>query len=152
MPHCVDQLFSFVRLNGESEAGTSLAGNVTEYQDLANFQATDPNGDSVTNPAGFTASINWGDGTSSKGEISGDYDGIPWLFEIDGGHAYPSPSNGEYDIQVTLTDPDGGVWYGPPSVATVDPRPDELRPAPSATRLLVWQLAKCSKLRWRLSN
>ena len=115
-----------VTLNGESEAGTSIGGNVTEYQDLANFQATDSNGNSVTNPAGFTAAINWGDGTSSRGAITGGFDGIPWLFEIDGVHAFPNPSNGEYNIQITLTDPDGGVWHGPTSVATVDPRPDEL--------------------------
>jgi len=119
-----------VTLNGEFEAGTSVAGNVTAYQHIANFQATDPNGNGVTSPAGLTATINWGDGTSSQGVINGNYLGIPWLFEIDGDHAFPNPSNGEYTIRVTLTDPDGGDWYGPPSIATIDPRPDELNASP----------------------
>ena len=87
----------------------------------------------MTSSAGFTATVNWGDGTSSQGQISGGYDGIPWLFEIDAQHAYPNPSNGEYSIEVTLTDPDGGKWYASPSIATVDPRPDDLSAAPVGT-------------------
>ena len=103
-----------------------MAGNVTSYANIADFQATDPSGNGVTSSAGFTATINWGDGTSSPGQIVNGFDGIPWLFEINGTHAYPNPSNGEYNVQVELTDPDGGEWYADPSIATVDPRPNDL--------------------------
>ena len=99
-----------VLLNSPYEAGTSIAGESQSYTDIADFQATDPNGNAVTDSTGFTATINWGDGTSSMGSIE-DYPGAPGLFEIDGDHAYPNPSNGEYNIQVVLTDPDGGEWY-----------------------------------------
>jgi hypothetical protein len=83
--------------------------------------------------AGFTATIYWGDGASSPGQITGGFDGVPWLFEINGAHAYPNPSNGEYNVQVELTDPDGGEWYADPSIATVDPRPDDLNLGPVGT-------------------
>ena len=112
-----------VTLNSQYEAGTSIAGQSQSYTDLADFQATDPSGNPVTNPAGFTATISWGDGMTSPGDIE-DYPGLQGLFEINGAHAYPNPSNGEYSIQVALTDPDGGVWYGAPSIATVNPPAD----------------------------
>ena len=121
-----------VTLNSQYEAGTSIAGQSQSYTDIADFQATDPSGNAVTNPAGFTATVNWGDGTSTAGDIE-DYPGFQGLFEIDGVHAYPNPSNGEYNIQVQLTDPDGGVWYDDPSIATVDPRPDDLYAAAVGT-------------------
>jgi hypothetical protein len=107
------------------EVGTSIAGTETDYVDIADFQATGPSGNAVTDPAGFSATIDWGDGSSSVGSIV-DYPGYDGLFEINSEHAFPNPSNGEYDIQVEVTDPDGGVWYADPSTATVDPRPDEL--------------------------
>ena len=112
-----------VRLDTPSEAGTSIAGRSQPYNDIADFQATDPNGNAVTNPAGFTATINWGDGISTAGSIN-PLRGVPGRFEVDGSHAYPYPSNGEYNIQVTLADPAGSVWYGRPSTATVDPPTD----------------------------
>lgn len=118
-----------VTLNSPYEIGTSIAGQSQSYTDVANFQATDPTGSAVTDPAGFKATIDWGDNTSSTGVIA-EWPGTPWLFEIDGTHAYPDPSNGEYNVQVTLVDPDGGIWYGAPSIATVDPPPNNLSSSP----------------------
>jgi hypothetical protein len=118
-----------VTLNSPYEVGTSIAANATDYTDIADFQATDPNGNPVTDPAGFSATILWGDGTSSTASIV-DYPGLAGLFQIDGDHAYPNPGNGEYSVQVVLTDPDGGTWFGAPSIATVDARPDDLGVTP----------------------
>jgi hypothetical protein len=114
-----------VTLNGSFEIGTSIAGEERDYTDIANFQARDPSGHGVSDASGFSASVDWGDGTTTDGTIE-DYPGVEGLFEINASHAYPNPSNGEYNAQVTLTDPGGGQWVGPPSIATVDPRPDEL--------------------------
>ena len=108
-----------VTLNSAFEAGTSYAGQVQVYEQLATFQASD-NGQAVTNPTGFTARIDWGDGSTSTGSIV-PYAGAAGLFEINGAHAYPNPSNGEYGIQVDLVDPAGGNWYGRGSIATVSP-------------------------------
>jgi hypothetical protein len=121
-----------VTLNSPYEVGTSIAGQSQAYTDVADFQATDPSGNPVTTPAGFTTTIYWGDGTTSTGDIE-DYPGVEGLFEVNGNHAYPNPSNGEYNVQVELTDPDGGEWYADPSTATVDPRPDDLSSTPVGT-------------------
>jgi hypothetical protein len=111
-------------LNSPSEVGTSIAGQPQTYDHLADFQATDPTGNPVTDKAGFAATINWDDGTTTAGEVDPNYLGVSGLFDIKGDHEYPNPSNGEYNIQVTLTDPSGGVWYGRPSIATVNPPTD----------------------------
>jgi hypothetical protein len=119
-----------VTMDSQYEAGGSIAGQSQPYIDLADFQATDPSGDPVTNPAGFSATIYWGDGTTSTGNIQ-EYSGLEGLFEVDGSHAYPNPSNGEYNIQVALFDPSGGEWVSSPSIATVEPRPDDLAATPA---------------------
>ncbi len=122
-----------VRLNSPSEIGTSIAGQSQHYDHLADFQATDPNGLAFTSDTGFTALVNWGDGTVSTGEITPNYRGLSGLFDISGEHEFPNPGNGEYGVQVKLTDPAGGIWYARPSTATVEPRPDNLVVSPVGT-------------------
>jgi len=94
-----------------SGGGGAIAGESQQFTALAEFQATDPEGNGVTTPAGFKATIIWGDGSTSPGQIE-NYPGAAGLFEINGNHTYPDPSTGQYWATVTLTDPDGGQWGG----------------------------------------
>jgi hypothetical protein len=120
---CVLQGYN-VTLDTPPEAGTSVAGIPQPYTNIADFQATGPTGNAITSSTGFKATIYWGDGMSSSGSII-DFPNVVGLFEVDGSHAYPNPSNGEYNIQVALTDPSGNVWYGASSTATVNPPTDQ---------------------------
>jgi hypothetical protein len=107
--------------------GSAIAGESQQFTALADFQATDPEGNGVTSPAGFTATIIWGDGKSSPGQIE-NYPGQTDLFEVHGAHTYPDPSPGQYWATVKLTDPDGGQWGGDYLVdMIVNPPPNNLK-------------------------
>jgi len=73
-------------------SSTSFSGNVANLTD-ANSQAT---------KADFTATISWGDGSSSAGTVSGPTGGP---FMVSGGHTYSS--TGPDSISVAVSD-DGG--------------------------------------------
>jgi hypothetical protein len=118
-----------VKLNSKFEIGTSIAGQSRDYNAMANFQAKDPNSQAVTNSAGFKAKIVWDDGKTTDGTIE-DYPGLTGLFVINGSHAYPNPANPVYHPHVILTDPAGVDWIGRQSIATVNPRPQELNSNP----------------------
>ncbi len=74
-----------------------IAGQGQSYA-VAYFTDTNPN-DSA---GSYSALINWGDGQTSGGTVSGGYQG---KFEVDGSHSYAD--GGGYPIQVTITDADG---------------------------------------------
>lgn len=61
-------------------------------------------GTSSDSPANFTSTINWGDGTTSAGDISGD----PSNFAVTGSHTYADEGN--YVFQVTTTILGDGVF------------------------------------------
>jgi hypothetical protein len=75
-----------------SAAGESFTGAVATVTD--------------TNPSGtasdFTATIDWGDGSSSQGNVSGSTGGP---FDVTGSHTYSS--TGSFTVKTTVTD-DGG--------------------------------------------
>ncbi|MFL5824237.1 MAG: hypothetical protein ACJ764_12450, partial [Solirubrobacteraceae bacterium] len=74
--------------------GTAFSG------DVATFSDTD-----TDTPAGdFTATIDWGDGTSSAGVVSGS----AGSFTVSGSHTYSSPP-GSYPVTVTLSDDSPGT-------------------------------------------
>jgi hypothetical protein len=89
--------------------GSAIAGEPQAFGPLGIFRAFDPNGNIVTNSAGFAATINWGDGTTSPGVIT-VYSTQPNMFAIGGAHTYPDPSNNGYSVLVTLTDPNGVTY------------------------------------------
>ena len=56
----------------------------------------------------FSASIDWGDGTSSNGVVAFETGtpGTPTTGTVEGSHVWTVP--GTYDVQITVTDDDGG--------------------------------------------
>jgi hypothetical protein len=64
---------------------------------VATFTDPDPN----STAAEYKATIEWGDSSSSEGTVSGPTGGP---FTVSGSHTYAE--EGEYDIKVTITDPD----------------------------------------------
>ncbi|HVX13283.1 MAG TPA: hypothetical protein VHC22_19015 [Pirellulales bacterium] len=92
-------------------AGQSFTGVVSTFSD-----------GTITNPAGFSASVNWGDGTTTSGTVAfvseinqGNIFGqtvAVYTFSVTGTHTYATAGN--YPITVTITDPNN-------QVATVNP-------------------------------
>jgi hypothetical protein len=107
-----------ILLNSKFEAGTAIVGQVRLFNQLGTFQGSHGS-KPVTSSAGFSAIISWGDGSLSHGNIH-LFPGTSVLFQIDGAHAYSDPGSGRFNIQIQLTDPDGGIWTGRPTIVTVD--------------------------------
>jgi uncharacterized protein (TIGR03118 family) len=81
----------------------SATQNVSITQDVATFNDTD----STAVASNFTASINWGDGSStSAGTITEDASD---LFHVSGTHIYTSP--GSFAVTVTVKDVTNGTLY-----------------------------------------
>ncbi|MHB1558657.1 MAG: beta strand repeat-containing protein, partial [Isosphaeraceae bacterium] len=81
--------------------GVALKGVVQDVettQDVATFQSND----TTATPSDFTASINWGDGTTTAGLIAQDASG---LFHVSGTHLYTSA--GAFTPTVTIRDVNG---------------------------------------------
>jgi hypothetical protein len=72
-------------------------GSESSPQTVATFTDPDPN----STAAEYKATIEWGDGSSSEGTVSGPTGGP---FTVSGSHTYSE--EGEYDIKVTITDTD----------------------------------------------
>ena len=68
---------------------------------LATF--SDPAGVGVETTADFTATINWGDSSTSTGTVS--YDGNTGRYAVAGGHTYAD--DGSYSVSVAVTDQGG---------------------------------------------
>src|SRR6185437_15960747 len=72
--------------------GTALAASTT----IATFTDTDP----VDPASDFTATINWGDGTSTAGTVSGS----GGVFTVTGGHTYADEGSDAASVVITRTD------------------------------------------------
>jgi hypothetical protein len=66
---------------------------------IANFTDTNP----AANANNITAVINWGDGQTSTGLISGS----SGIYTVSGNHTYSAPGAASYAIKVTIVDPSG---------------------------------------------
>jgi PKD repeat protein len=69
--------------------------------DLATFVEHNPS----ATASQYTATINWGDGTTTTGTVSERFSGE---FDVYGSHTYATA--GVYLVSVTITDSDGGAW------------------------------------------
>ncbi len=76
-----------------SIVGSSDSGSIT----VATFTTPDLN----SQASDFTATIDWGDGTTDTGIVDGD----TGSFTVTGDHSYATPGN--YALQVQITGPDG---------------------------------------------
>jgi len=75
-----------------------------------------------SNPDGklgdYTATIDWGDGTTSSGTVSAD--AVSGL-DVSGGHTYSSP--GSKTVKVTITDTGGATTTAQGTVTVAEPTP-----------------------------
>src|SRR3954469_12231450 len=106
--------------NFRASAGTSFSGRV------ATFEPSTKSGD----PSPYSATVAWGDGQSSTGQIvviCGDCD--PPFFEVRGTHTYANP--GTYQTTVTITETASGsaIVHGTATVGGQGQPP----PAPGVT-------------------
>ncbi len=67
-------------------------------------------------PGAFTATINWGDGTTSSGGVTAQGGGV---FAVTGAHTYAEEHSSPYAIEVTVVDPHAmtGIASGSATVA-----------------------------------
>lgn len=126
---------------GEADAlsGTPLTINATQYTlfsgAVANFSDTN-----TGNPASdFVATINWGDGNTTAGTISGS----GGAFVVSGSHTYFNP--GTFAVTVTLTDDaPGTATTTVTSTATVASAPMHQAPMLRRFGLLALAIALCA--------
>ncbi len=97
--------------------GTPVQGTVATFTDA------DPGG----TPAGYSATIDWGDGSSSPGTVVADPDGG---FAVSGAHAYGA--TGTFTLAIAITDNNGGsTAYATDSVDVAAPPPPPPPPPPT---------------------
>jgi hypothetical protein len=84
---------------------TTKEATVTTFMVTGTF--TDPGG--TTNQP-FTATVHWGDGSTSAAAVSGAAN--PFAYRFDGSHTYAA--DGTYDVKVAVTGKDGIVGIGAP--------------------------------------
>ena len=82
--------------------GIDFSGTVVTEVTATTAHVDDANPDSVSSD--FTATIDWGDGSSSAGSVS---DAAGGGYDIAGSHAYDEP--GSYTVTTSVTDPGGGT-------------------------------------------
>ncbi|HEX5442235.1 MAG TPA: DUF4214 domain-containing protein, partial [Pirellulales bacterium] len=84
-------------------SASPLVIDATEMTAFANAPVAQIFSSNASNVAGdFTATINWGDGSQSPGELTGGSDGV---FTLVGSHSYAE--DGKYTLGSVVTDPDG---------------------------------------------
>jgi autotransporter-associated beta strand protein len=72
---------------------------------IADFHFEDASGDTINPPTSlgnFTATINWGDGTTGSGNVQADPDGVAGAYEVTGDHIYAH--DGPYTVVIMVTD------------------------------------------------
>jgi hypothetical protein len=82
-------------------AGSNMTG--TEGTSISGTVATFSDADSGASASEYSATINWGDGKTSTGTISG----TPSQFKVTGSHTYAE--EGSFTITVTITDVDNSA-------------------------------------------
>jgi hypothetical protein len=98
-------------------AGLFVTANDFSTPEAAAFNgtvATFADSDLSKTPASFTVTINWGDGTSSAGTVSGG----PGSFTVTGQHTYADEGAFSFTVTVTETGP-GGATASSSATATV---------------------------------
>src|SRR5262245_11394796 len=83
----------------ESLSGTGATITTIEQDTFSGTVATFGDTNPAASPADFTATIDWGDGTSDAGTVSGSLGGP---FSISGSHIYAE--DGSYTTSVMLTE------------------------------------------------
>jgi hypothetical protein len=85
-----------------STQGRSI--NARAGQPFSGVVATFTDGDLLSTPGAYTASIDWADGTQSAGTIEGSAQSG---FVVVGSHTYPSNVEGAAEILIEIVEPDG---------------------------------------------
>ncbi|HTZ28825.1 MAG TPA: hypothetical protein VMC83_32795, partial [Streptosporangiaceae bacterium] len=95
------QATSTVTVSGGTLAATEVLTTATEHVALPGTTtiATFTDTDTVETAAGFTASINWGDGTITTGTVTGSNGS----FAVSGGHTYADEGSDPLSVTVTRT-------------------------------------------------
>lgn len=75
--------------------------NLTAGMPFSGQVASFTNTDTSTSPTDYTATIDWGDGTSPSSGTVAAVSGSPGNFTVTGGHTYAKP--GSYPVKVTVT-------------------------------------------------
>ena len=92
-------------------AGSAFSGTVCTFSDV----------DGNTDPSAYSASVDWGDGTTTAGTVSAAAGGG---FAVSASHTYATA--GDFAVTVAVTDTDGAAVTlqgvaNPPAIASLDP-------------------------------
>ena len=101
--------------------GTGGAVNAVEGTPFSGQVASFTDADTSTAATAFTASISWGDGSTSPGQVNGGSGN----FTVSGSHTYAEedPASGPYPVSVSLTDLATGDMFTAATAATVADAP-----------------------------
>jgi hypothetical protein len=104
---------------GENDALTGHGTTVSADSSLSinGTLATFTDTDTVSPASDFTASINWGDGKTSNGAVSGSNGS----FQVSGTHTYAPGTSGQDTVAVTLTDNSPGTATATANTTVVFP-------------------------------
>ena len=109
-------------LNVVEGASTGRVDPSTPGVVVATFTDRDPGAEIASDPGAghddFTASIAWGDGTSSVGTVRRD-PGNTSQFQVLGTHQYPDESTAPFTVTVTVDD-EGGAFFGNSTVVATN--------------------------------
>jgi PKD repeat protein len=82
----------------ETESASGVSVSATEGHSFSGTVAHLTDSDTAAKPSDYSASINWGDGTTTSGTVAGN----PSNFIVTGSHTYAE--EGTYKVTVTITD------------------------------------------------
>jgi hypothetical protein len=95
-------------------SATGVTAAAAKFTPFTGVVATFTDADLGGNPADYTATISWGDGTSSSGIIA--YDSVHQVFTVTGSHTYSF--KGIYAVTVVITDDEGNTPAAGDATAT----------------------------------
>lgn len=81
------------------DAGASFEGRVAFFTDA----------DPSNTPGSFTASVDWGDGQTSTGQVTAGNDGF---YRVTASHTYATPGRFHYSVKVSDSDGDSDTAFG----------------------------------------